>query len=104
MWASSIGLHRVDSDTARLEKEAIAFDQDRFPRSFLLVNDREVWYGAYPGGNGNRSDTVARLDAATGEIEYFDDLGPIGGIDATMSDDAIWVLDYDGNVTRIDLR
>jgi hypothetical protein len=104
VWASSDGLYRVDTATARLEGEPIPFDKERFPRSFILLNDHEVWFAAYPGGNGGGRDTLARLDPATGDIEYFNGLGEIGGVDATMGPDTIWVLDYHGNVTRIDLR
>jgi hypothetical protein len=103
VWASTSGLYRVDPDTARLTGEPLAFDPDRFPRSFLLTSPREIWFAAYPGGDGGRDDTLARLDPATGAIEYFDGVDP-GGIAATLGPDAIWILSFDGSVTRIDLR
>jgi hypothetical protein len=103
VWGSSFdGLYLVDPATARLVGEPIPYDEEHGPRSFVLPNGREVWFAAYPGSNGGPPDTLARLDSETGEIEYFEAV-QIGGT-ATMDPDTIWVLDYDGNVTRIDLR
>jgi hypothetical protein len=105
LWASTFdGFDEIDPGTARLVGEPIRFEEDRGPRSFVRLNGREVWFAAYPGGNGGRPDALARLDPATERIQYFDDIGPIGGIDATMTKDSIWMLDHDGKVTRIDLR
>jgi hypothetical protein len=52
IWASGASLQRVDPITARLIGEPVAFDLERFPRSFVLAIGNEVWFGAYPGGNG----------------------------------------------------
>jgi hypothetical protein len=103
IWASGASLQRVDPITARLIGEPVAFDLERFPRSFVLAIGNEVWFGAYPGGNGNRQDRVARLDPATGTIEYFIEAG---GIDAAFAPDTrtIWILEYDGTLTRVDLN
>ena len=103
VWASTSALSRVDPETAQLSGVPLAFHQGRFPRSFLLTGMREVWFAAYPGGDGGVGDTLARLDPATGEIEYFERVDP-SGIAATLGPDAIWTLSFDGTVTRIDLR
>jgi hypothetical protein len=103
VWASTSGLYRVDPKTAQLAGEPLAFDPGRFPRSFLLAGMREIWFAAYPGGDGEGSDKLARLDPATGGIEYFEGVDP-GGIAATLGPDAIWTLSFDGSVSRIDLR
>lgn len=104
IWASAGGgLQRVDPITAQLFGEPIPFEPHRFPRSFLLATERELWFGAYPGGDGNRPDRLARLDPATGTIEYFTEAG---GTDAVLDADGhtIWTLGFDGTLTRIDLR
>jgi Tol biopolymer transport system component len=102
IWASSAGLQRVDPVTARLVGEPIPFEPEHSPRSFVLGAGREVWFGAYPGGNGVRPDRIARLDALTGSIEYFIDEG---GMDAVFAPETrtIWIIEYGRGITRVDL-
>jgi len=103
IWGSGAGLQRVDPSTALLVGDPIPFEPERFPRSFVLAHGREVWFGAYPGGNGNHSDRVARLDAATGAVEYFLEAG---GTDAVFAPETgtIWILQFDGSLIRVDLN
>jgi hypothetical protein len=103
IWVSTSRLSRVDPDTARLAGEPLPFDPGRFPRSFVLMGTREIWFAAYAGSDGGSGDTLARLDPATGAIQYFDEVDA-GGIAATLGPDAIWTLSFNGTVTRIDLR
>jgi len=103
MWASAGGdLLRVDPVTAQLVGEPISFEPEHFPRSFVFGTGREVWFGAYPGGDGNRPDRLARLDAVSGQIEYY---LQVGGIDAVFAPETrtIWILEFDGSLTRVDL-
>ena len=102
IWASGAGLQRVDPMTARLVGPSIPFELKHSPRSFVLGFGREIWFGAYPGGNGGRPDRIARLDSATGSIEYFIEEG---GLDAVLAPESrtIWILEYDRGVTRVDL-
>jgi hypothetical protein len=60
-----------------------------------------IWWSEYPGGNGERLDDLASLDPVAGNVQEYD--VKTGGIAAAASSDAIWVLSYDGSVTRIDL-
>ena len=102
IWASGASLQRVDPVTARIVGESIPFELEHSPRSFVLGAGREIWFGAYPGGNGGRPDHIARLDSATGSIEYFIEAG---GLDAVLALETrtIWILEFDGSVTRVDL-
>jgi len=103
IWASGAGLQRVDPTTARIVGEPILFDPEHFPRSFVVAIGNEVWFGAYPGGNGVRPDRLARLDPATGSIEYYIE---VGGTDAVFdpATTTIWILGFDGTLTRVDLN
>jgi hypothetical protein len=103
IWASGHALQRVDPSTAELVGEPIPYEPEHSPRSFVLASEREVWFAAYPGGNGGRPDRLARLDPATGAIEYFIEAG---GTDAVFDPGtrAIWTLAFDGLLTRIDLN
>jgi TolB protein len=103
MWAYGAGLRRVDPTTARIVGEPISFDPEQPPRSFLIAVGNEVWFGAYPGGDGVRPDRLARMDGTTGTIEYFIETG---GIDAVFAPETrtIWILEFEGAVTRVDLN
>jgi len=103
IWASGAALQRVDPMTAQLVGGPIPFEPEHFPRSFVFGTGREVWFAAYPGGNGVRPDRVARMDATTGEIGYFIEAG---GIDAVFAPETrtIWILEYGGSLTRVDIN
>lgn len=103
IWASGADLRRVDAATARVMGDPIPFEPEHSPRSFVLGTERELWFGAYPGGDGNRADRVARLDPLTGAIEYFIEAG---GTDAVFAPETrtIWILEFDGSLTRVDLN
>jgi streptogramin lyase len=73
------------------------------PRSFALAGpDEAIWYAAYPGGNGVRPDTLARFDPTTGSIHEYD--VHVGAIAATATEDSIWMLNYEGSITRLALQ
>jgi DNA-binding beta-propeller fold protein YncE len=103
VWASGSELQRVNPTTAQLVGEPLRFEPEHFPRSFVFGAGQEVWFAAYPGGNGVRPDRVARLDTATGEIDYFIEAG---GIDAVFAPETrtIWILEYRGSLTRVDIN
>jgi len=103
MWASGAGLRRIDPTTARIVGEPILFDPEHFPRSFVVAIGNEVWFGAYPRGDGVRPDRLARLDPATDSIEYYME---VGGTDAVFAPATrtIWIMGFDGTLTRVDLN
>ncbi|HYY09008.1 MAG TPA: hypothetical protein VFA25_10445, partial [Actinomycetota bacterium] len=91
----------IDPSTALPTGDGFAFEPDHFPRGFLVPDETGFWYGAYPGGNGNRPDRLARMDPTSGEITDYMELH--GGIAAAVLNGSLWTLNYDGTVTRIDL-
>ncbi len=102
VWASLAGgFVQLDPRTAQTIGAPMAFEEHRGPRGFLAAGESGIWYAAYPGGNGNRSDSLARLDPATGKIRYFMELP--GANAAALTETSIWVLNYDGSLTRVDI-
>jgi hypothetical protein len=62
---------------------------------FLLADDT-------PGEGGA---PVARFSPATGQVDVVADLGPgLTPIDMAVTDSSIWVVNYEGSLTRVDLR
>lgn len=92
----------IDPVTALPTAGEFAFEQSHGPRSFLLPSDTGIWYAAYPGGNGVRPDHLTRIDPTTGERTSYP--LELGGIAAVMDGDSIWILSFDGDVSRVDLN
>jgi hypothetical protein len=70
-------------------------------RGFVASAGDLIWWSEYPGGNGVRPDDLASFDPVAGVVQEYD--VQTVGIAGAASSDAIWVLNYDGSVTRIDL-
>jgi hypothetical protein len=96
------GFARIDSTTALPTGPIHPFTEEfAFPRSEPVVDTTGVWFGAYPGGNGNQPDHLSRFDPESGAIETFD--LDVGWVAAAALDGTIWALDFDGGLSRIDL-
>jgi hypothetical protein len=104
VWVSGAdGFERVDPSTALAIPPATPFaDENSFPRGDPAVGSSGVWFGAYPGGNGGAQDTLSRFDTLAGRIDTYS--LKVGWSAATVLGDSIWAMNYDGSVTRIDLR
>jgi hypothetical protein len=101
LWMSGEAFVRIDPSTLQPVGESVAYPTFG-PRSFIVVGpDDAIWYAAYPGGNGVRPDTVARFDPTTDSIQEYD--VHVGAIAATATEDSIWMLSYDGSITRLAL-
>jgi hypothetical protein len=104
IWATiEGGFGPIDPVTFGPVADVLAFEGHHSPRGFLVPDDTGIWYAAYPGGNGNGSDLLTRIDPATGKIVTYFPLDH-GAISAVALDGSIWTLNYDGTMTRIDLR
>lgn len=102
IWLSNAGFAAVDPQTARPSEPSFVYADVHSPRGFVVPDETGIWYAAYPGGNGSGPDVLTRLDPSTGLIDPYFELpeGPIAGV---ILDGVLWVLNYDGSVTRVDL-
>ena len=102
IWLSNDRFAPVDPQTARPTEPELAYMGIHTPRGFVVPDESGIWYAAYPGGNGGGPDVLTWLDPSTGLIDPYFEIpeGPIAGV---ILDSVLWVLNYEGSVTRIDL-
>jgi Tol biopolymer transport system component len=104
IWLSNDRFAPVDPHTARPSETRLVYAEMRSPRGFIVPDESGIWFAAYPGpgGNGSGPDVLTRLDASTGSIHPYFELpsGPIAGVALAG---VLWILNYEGSVTRIDL-
>jgi hypothetical protein len=102
IWISSAGSFApLDPLTARVLSSGVPFPVSAGPRSDPVVAPSGVWYGAYPGGNGSRPDTLTWMHPSTGQVRSFDI--PVGWSVAAALDGSLWAMGWDGTLTRISL-
>jgi DNA-binding beta-propeller fold protein YncE len=94
-------LIRVDPVTRQVLDEEVALDPYRV---FNMIDAAfgAVWFfGTAPDGSGT---VVARLDPATAEVEPVVTLPwELSPIDMAVTPDSLWVVNYEGSITRMDL-
>jgi len=94
-------LIRVDPVTGQVLDEDVALDPYRV---FNMIDAAfgAVWFfGADPDGSGT---VIARLDPATAEVESVVTLPrELAPIDMAVTPDSLWVVNYEGSITRMDL-
>jgi hypothetical protein len=104
LWAHhGDAILRIDPATASIVDRypGVGFSQYGVLRSgagglwFLLADDT-------PGEGGA---PVARFSPETGQVDVVADLGPgLIPIDMAVTEASIWVINYEGSLTRVDLR
>ena len=104
IWLSNDRFAPVDPQTARPSETGLAYADGQFPRGFVVPDESGIWYAAYPGpgGNGSGPDVLTRLDQSTGQLDPYFEIpeGPIAGV---ILEGVLWVLNYEGSMTRVDL-
>jgi hypothetical protein len=102
IWATvEGGFVRMDPRTAEPTGPTTPYPRVYGLRGFVASAGDLIWWSEYPGGNGVRPDDLASFDPVAGVMQEYD--VQTVGIAGAASSDAIWVLNYDGSVTRIDL-
>ena len=94
-------LLRVDPVTGQVLDEEVALDPYRV---FNMIDAAfgAVWFfGVDPDGSET---VIARLDPGTAEVDSVVTLPPeLGPIDIAVAPDSLWVVNYEGSTTRMDL-
>jgi hypothetical protein len=103
VWAAFGGhFAPIDPHTTRSLGGGFAFEPNHEPRGFLVTDPSGIWFSAYPGADGDTPDRLTRIDPTTGKIAGYLSLDH-GPIDGAVLDGSLWILNYDGTVTRVDL-
>lgn len=103
IWAGAgRELLQIDPHTAELVGEPIFVGKGIGGWS-LIGGEGGVWFVGYEPDDESVPATVDRLNAVTGEVDLSVD-PPERPIAMAMATGSIWLLNYEGSVTRIDLR
>jgi streptogramin lyase len=117
-WVSSIGplvawngevwadngyeLVRIDPRTGQLLGEAMQLPE-ALAAGLLVAEDRGLWFLGYKGRTGSGPRTLSLLDPESGEVQTFVDVPGIAPNAIAIGPESVWVLDYHGTLTRIEL-
>jgi TolB protein len=104
VWADNgFRLVRIDPRTGQLLDEAAELPE-ALAAGPLLSDDRGLWYLGYNGRTGSGPRTLSLFDPETGAVQAFVDVPGIAPSAMALGPHSVWVLDYHGTLTRIELR
>ncbi len=95
-------LVRIDPRTGQLLGEAMQLP-DALAAGLLVTEDRGLWFLGYNGRTGEGPRTLSLFDPQTGGVQTFVDVPGIAPNAMAVGPSSVWVLDYHGTLTRIQL-
>jgi hypothetical protein len=80
-------------------------DQSRFAIGVGLIeaDDRGIWFFGYDGVQGDGPRRLARFDPGTETVTELVSLEEGNPIAMAIGPDSVWILNYEGTLTRVDL-
>jgi streptogramin lyase len=104
VWADKgFRLVRIDPRTGQVLDEAAELPE-ALAAGLLTSDDRGLWFLGYNGRTGSGPRTLSLFDPETGAVQTFVDVPGIAPNAMAVGPDSVWVLDYHGALTRIELR
>jgi Tol biopolymer transport system component len=107
VWAATEeGFARFDPLASEILEGAQELDPSRFAFccGFVEADDRGIWFLGYDGTTGGTERRLDLFDPATGEVTElaaFDEGNPVA---MAMAPDGVWILNYEGTLTHVELR
>jgi len=101
VWAGAGDrLLRIDPGTAEVVDSVPVGSQITY--TSMLWRDGGLWFLGYDANATGEASEVMRFNPATGEVDASVDAPP-SPVAMAMGEDALWVLGYEGRLTRVDL-
>jgi hypothetical protein len=109
LWASlEDGFARFDPVTGELLNRSTDLDPSRFASccGFIEADDRGIWFLGYDSVQGGGPARLALFDPGTDavtELVTLDELYEESPVAMAVAPDSVWILHYEGTLTRVDL-
>lgn len=106
LWASfEDGFARFDPITAQVIERSPRLDPSRYAvgDGFIESDDRRIWFLGYDGKTGALARRLDVFDPETGTVSELVALDEGNPVAMAVSPDAVWILNYEGTLTHVDL-
>jgi TolB protein len=106
VWAATdVGFVRIDPVTGTLVERSASLDPSRYAIccGFIEADDRGIWFIAFDGRTGSGEPRLDLFNPESGEVSELVTLGEGTPVAMAVSPDAVWILNYEGTLTHVDL-
>lgn len=106
MWfASDRGFSRFDPASNTVIAGGQALDPTRFAFccGFVEADDRGIWFLGHDGIQGERPVRLTLFDPAIDALTELVTLGDENPVAMAVAPDSVWILNYEGTLTKVDL-
>jgi hypothetical protein len=99
------GFARFDAGTGALIGRSSELDPARlsFGRGTLEADDTGIWFLGYDGVQGDGPVRLAVFDPGIDRVAELVELEEGNPVAMAIGPDSVWVLNYEGTLTRVDL-
>jgi Tol biopolymer transport system component len=106
VWAATDeGFARIDPVTGTLVERSPSLDPSRYAIccGFIEADDRGIWFIGFDGRTGSGKPRLDLFNPESGEVSELVTLGEGTPVAMAVSPDAVWILNYEGTLTHVDL-
>jgi dipeptidyl aminopeptidase/acylaminoacyl peptidase len=106
VWAAiDEGFARIDPVTGTLVERSPSLDPSRYAIccGFIEADDRGIWFIGFDGRTGSGKPRLDLFNPESGEVSELVTLGEGTPVAMAVSPDAVWILNYEGTLTHVDL-
>jgi Tol biopolymer transport system component len=104
--AAEDGFARFDPVTGELTPGSAELDPSRyaFCCGFVEADDRGIWFIGFDGQTGQGARRLDVFDPTTGEVTELVELVDGNPVAMAIAPGAVWILNYEGTLTHVELR
>jgi len=107
LWfASDRGFSRFDTASNTVTGRGQVLDPSRyaFCCGFVEADDRGIWFLGYDGVQGEGPVRLTLFDPAIDAVTELVTLGDENPVAMAVAPDSVWILNYEGTLTKVDLN